>query len=60
MASEQTKPSIVFAHGIWADGSRFSKVATALDWHDSAAGEYACDIANQLIRVDLYRKGELL
>jgi pimeloyl-ACP methyl ester carboxylesterase len=22
-----TKPSIVFAHGIWADGSRFSKVA---------------------------------
>jgi hypothetical protein len=22
----QTKPSIVFAHGIWADGSCFSKV----------------------------------
>jgi pimeloyl-ACP methyl ester carboxylesterase len=26
----QTKPSIVFAHGIWADGSCFSKVIPAL------------------------------
>jgi hypothetical protein len=24
--SAQTKPSIVFCHGIWADGSSFSKV----------------------------------
>jgi hypothetical protein len=24
--STQTKPSVVFAHGIWADGSCFSKV----------------------------------
>jgi len=28
--STQTKPSIVFAHGIWADGSCFSKVIPAL------------------------------
>ena len=26
----ETKPSIVFAHGIWADGSSFSKVVPAL------------------------------
>ena len=26
MNSNKTKPSIVFAHGIWADGSSFSKV----------------------------------
>src|SRR4029077_13649853 len=26
----QTKPSIVFAHGLWADGSCFSKVIPAL------------------------------
>jgi len=28
--SKQTKPSIVFAHGIWADGSCFSKVILPL------------------------------
>jgi pimeloyl-ACP methyl ester carboxylesterase len=26
----QTKPSVVFCHGIWADGSCFSKVIPAL------------------------------
>ncbi len=28
--SNQTKPSIVFVHGIWADGSSFSKVIPTL------------------------------
>src|SRR5882672_12565984 len=28
--SVQTKPSIVFAHGLWADGSCFNKVIPAL------------------------------
>jgi hypothetical protein len=28
--STQTKPSIVFCHGLWADGSCFSKVIPAL------------------------------
>jgi len=28
--SRNTKPGIVFAHGIWADGSSFSKVIPAL------------------------------
>jgi hypothetical protein len=27
---EQTKPSIVFVNGIWADGSSFSKLIPAL------------------------------
>jgi hypothetical protein len=26
----QTKPSIVFCHGIWADGSCFNKVCSSL------------------------------
>ena len=26
----QTRPSIVFCHGIWADGSYFNKVISAL------------------------------
>jgi Alpha/beta hydrolase family len=29
--SKHTKPSIVFVHGIWADGSCFSKVIPTLD-----------------------------
>jgi pimeloyl-ACP methyl ester carboxylesterase len=28
--STETKPSIVFCHGLWADGSCFSKVMPAL------------------------------
>jgi len=28
--SKQTKPSIVFCHGIWADGSCFNKVIPTL------------------------------
>ena len=28
--SEQNKPSIVFAHGIWADGSCFQKLIPTL------------------------------
>jgi len=28
--SQQTKPSVVFVHGIWADGSSFSKIIPTL------------------------------
>lgn len=40
-----SKPSIVFAHGIWADGSCFSKVIPALqaDGHEVMAAQYALD-----------------
>ena len=41
----QKKPSIVFCHGIWADGSCFNKVIPALqaDWHDVIAVQYGLD-----------------
>ena len=41
----QTKPSIVFAHGIWADGSCFSKVIPALqaDGYEVMAREHSLD-----------------
>ena len=37
MKSSQTKPSIVFAHGIWADGSCFQKLIPTLraEGHDA-------------------------
>jgi pimeloyl-ACP methyl ester carboxylesterase len=40
--SSETKPSIVFCHGIWADGSCFSKVIPALqaDGHQCIAAQY--------------------
>ena len=41
----QTKPSIVFAHGIWADGSCFSKVIPALqaEGHEVIASQHSLD-----------------
>src|SRR5712671_2865729 len=43
--SKQTKPSIVFCHGIWADGSCFSKVVPALqaDGYEVMAAQYGLD-----------------
>jgi pimeloyl-ACP methyl ester carboxylesterase len=40
---KDAKPSIVFCHGIWADGSCFSKVIPALqaDGHQCIAAQYA-------------------
>jgi len=39
----QTKPSIVFCHGLWADGSCFSKVIPTLqaDGHEVITAQYA-------------------
>ena len=41
----QTKPSIVFAHGIWADGSCFNKVIPTLqaDGYEVMAAQYGLD-----------------
>src|SRR4029077_19661055 len=41
----KTKKSIVFCHGIWADGSCFSKVIPALqaEGHDVVAAQYGLD-----------------
>src|SRR5882757_9492595 len=42
MKTTQTKPSIVFCHGLWADGSCFSKVIPALqaEGHQVIAAQY--------------------
>src|SRR5437762_5485797 len=41
----QTKPSIVFCHGIWADGSCFSKVIPTLqaEGHEVICAQYGLD-----------------
>lgn len=43
--SSHAKPSIVFCHGIWADGSSFSKVIPPLqaDGHEVIAAQYGLD-----------------
>ena len=43
--SKQSKPSIVFAHGLWADGSCFSKLIPALqgEGHDVIASQHGLD-----------------
>src|SRR5258705_13495176 len=43
--SKPTKPSIVFCHGIWADGSCFNKVIPALqaEGHEVMAVQYGLD-----------------
>src|SRR5260370_362417 len=43
--SMQTKPSIVFCHGIWADGSCFSKLIPTLqaEGHQVIAVQYGLD-----------------
>src|SRR5271169_5090430 len=43
--SKQTKPSIVFVHGIWADGSCFSKLIPTLqaEGHEVIAAQYGLD-----------------
>jgi pimeloyl-ACP methyl ester carboxylesterase len=43
--SKQSKPSIVFVHGIWADGSSFCKLIPALqaEGHEVIAAQYGLD-----------------
>src|SRR5580693_2618900 len=43
--SPQAKPSIVFAHGIWADGSSFSKVIPPLqaEGYQVVSAQYSLD-----------------
>jgi pimeloyl-ACP methyl ester carboxylesterase len=43
--SAQSKPSVVFCHGIWADGSCFSKVIAPLqaEGHQVIAAQYGLD-----------------
>jgi pimeloyl-ACP methyl ester carboxylesterase len=43
--NKQNKPSIVFVHGLWADGSCFSKLIPALqgEGHEVIAAQYGLD-----------------
>jgi pimeloyl-ACP methyl ester carboxylesterase len=43
--SARSKPSIVFCHGVWADGSCFSKVIAPLQTagHQVIAAQYGLD-----------------
>jgi pimeloyl-ACP methyl ester carboxylesterase len=45
--AKQTQPSIVFVHGIWADGSSFGKLIPALqaEGHEVIAAQYGLDTA---------------
>jgi hypothetical protein len=45
--SKQAKPSIVFCHGIWADGSCFNKVIPPLqaEGYEVMAAQYGLDTA---------------
>src|ERR1700674_3620387 len=45
MTSGAKKPSIVFAHGIWADGSCFQKLIPTLqaEGHEVMAAQYGLD-----------------
>src|SRR4029077_170094 len=45
MKSQSTKPSIVFSHGIWADGSCFQKLIPTLraEGHQVIAAQYGLD-----------------
>ena len=52
--SKQTKPSIVFVHGIWADGSSFGKLIPTLqaEGHEVIAAQYGLDtLANDVAAV---------
>jgi hypothetical protein len=51
MSSTTVEPSIVFAQGLWADGPCFQELV-------GAPRAKAFDIENQMVRVDLYCKGE--
>jgi hypothetical protein len=43
--SKQSKPSIVFAHGLWADGSCFQKLIPTLqaDGHEVICSQHGLD-----------------
>ena len=45
MPLSQNKPSIVFVHGIWADGSSFGKVIPTLqaEGHEVIGAQYGLD-----------------
>jgi len=59
--SRQTKPSIVFAHGIWADGSCFSKVIRPLqaEGYEVASSQYGLDAIRDDVATTLRTLGRV-
>jgi len=59
--SKQTKPSIVFAHGIWADGSCFSKVIRPLqaEGYEVASAQYGLDTTRADVATTLRTLGRV-
>jgi pimeloyl-ACP methyl ester carboxylesterase len=59
--SDNGKPSIVFCHGIWADGSSFSKVIPALqaEGHEAIAVQYGLDTAEGDVEATLRTIGRV-
>src|SRR5436190_1408731 len=58
MKSTESKPSIVFVHGIWADGSSFSKVIPTLqsEGHQVLATQHGLDSLSARTKIFLYVK----
>jgi len=59
--SKQNKPSIVFAHGIWADGSSFSKVIQPLqaEGYEVASSQYGLDTFSGDVATTLHTLGRV-
>ena len=57
--SKQTKPSIVFVHGLWADGSCFGKLIPALqaEGHDLIAAQFGLNSLASDVRRGQERAG---
>ena len=61
MKPTQTKPSIVFCHGIWADGPCFNKVIPTLqaEGHQVIAAQYGLDTTADDVATARFAIGEL-
>jgi len=59
--SKQNKPSIVFAHGIWADGSCFSKLIQPLqaEGYEVASSQYGLDTFSGDVATTLHTLGRV-
>ena len=59
--SKQSKPSIVFAHGIWADGSCFSKVIPPLqaDGYEVMSAQYGLDTTKEDVAATIRTLGRI-
>jgi pimeloyl-ACP methyl ester carboxylesterase len=59
--SAQGKPSIVFCHGIWADGSCFNKLIPTLraEGHETIAAQYGLDTAEADVEATLRTIGRV-